>query len=127
MPKEFINPPGLHKPPTYSQVVKAGNTVYAAGQTAVDENGKVVSGDFEAQAVQVFENVRQALEAAGASMKDVVKMTTYLTDVANRPKYGEVRTRYFSPPLPASTLVGISALASPDYLIEVDVTAVIDD
>ena len=86
MAKQFISPDNVHKPPTYSHVVKAGNTYYVAGQTALDVNGNLVGpGDVVAQAEQVYKNLRDVLEATGSGLKDVVKINTYLTDPASIP------------------------------------------
>lgn len=126
MAKQYISPPDVHKPRTYSHAVKADKTVYVAGQVGCDIDGNIVPGGFEAQAERVFENLRLVLEAAGASTRDVVKLNTYLKDMADRPAYTAIRSRYFSEPLPASTLVQISSLAAPEFLIEVEAVAVID-
>ena len=126
MAVQRIQPDGLSKPPTYSQVVKAGNTVYLAGQVAQDENGQVVGpGDFVAQANQVFENLAKGLEAAGAGFGDLVKITTYLTDVRYRMDFRVVRDEFFGQRGPASTMVEVSSLSHPDYLIEVEAIAVV--
>jgi reactive intermediate/imine deaminase len=127
VPKERIQPEGLTNPPAYAQVVKAGNTVYLAGQTAIDARGQVVGrGDITAQTTQVFENIKKALKSARADFSDVVKITVYITDPRFREPAAEVRKRYFTDSLPASTLLVVTGLASPDYLIEVDVIAVVD-
>lgn len=126
MSKEFITPGGVHQPGTYSHAVRAGNTIYVAGQVAWDEQRRVVPGGFEAQAVQALENLKRVLEAAGASFKDVVKVNTYIKNLEDLSKYREIRERYFSPPFPASTLVQILSLATPELLIEIEAVAVID-
>jgi reactive intermediate/imine deaminase len=124
---ERIQPAGLNRPPTYSHVVKAGNTVYVAGQVAQDENGQVVGrGDFTAQATQVFENLKKALAAAGADFRHLVKMNIYLTDPRFREPLGQVRTQYIQGDLPASTLVVVAGLAQPDFLLEIEVVAVVE-
>ena len=126
MPKERIQPPGLSRPPTYSHVVKAGDTVYIAGQTPVDEQGQVVGrGDSTAQTTQVFENIKKALAAAGADFPDLVKVTVYITDPRLRDAVAEVRRRYLTDALPASTLVVVAGLAHPDYLLEIEAVAVV--
>jgi 2-iminobutanoate/2-iminopropanoate deaminase len=128
MEKEFISPKGLYEFPSYTQVVKAGNTVYIAGQTGIDENGEVVEGGFEAQAVRTFENMKLALQSVGASFKDVVKLNGYFTTYdKDRPKYHELRSRYFDPPLPTATNVQVAKLAFPEMLLEVEAVAIIDD
>ena len=126
MKKEFISPKGVHEAGGYSHAVRVGNIVFISGQVGWDEQRKIASGDFEAQAVQAIENLKRVLEATGASLKDIVKLNTYLKDLNDLPKYREVRERYFQPPLPASTLVQIVSLASPELLIEVEAIAVME-
>jgi 2-iminobutanoate/2-iminopropanoate deaminase len=127
MTLERIQPPGLAKPPTYTHVIRAGNTLYIAGQTASDEQGNVVGrGDISAQAVQVFENLKKALTAGGADFSHVVKLTVFLTDARYREPVSEVRRRYLGTNLPTSTLVVVAGLANPDYLLEIEAIAVTD-
>lgn len=127
MAVEYINPRGLYRAPTYSHVVKAGNTVYVAGQVARDENGNLVGpGDITAQAVRVFENLRIALAAGGADFRNVVKITIFLTDPRFREALGKVRTQYIKDPVPASTLVVVAGLAEPDFLLEIEAIAVVE-
>jgi reactive intermediate/imine deaminase len=125
---ERIQPEGLSKPPTYSQVVKAGNTIYVAGQVAQDERGQLVGpGDFVAQANQVFENLKRALAAAGADFGNVVKTTVYVTDPRYRELLRDVRSKFLGDtPPPASTLVVVAGLAQPEYLLEIEAVAVIE-
>ena len=125
MKKEFISPKGLYEPIGWSQAVKVGNTIYLAGMAGFDEQRKVVEGGFEAQTVKAFENVRLTLEAAGASLQDVVKIIVYLTNMDNIGKFREIRARYFSPPMPVSTGVEVSRLL-PGMLVEIEATAVVD-
>jgi 2-iminobutanoate/2-iminopropanoate deaminase len=129
---QFLNPGGLSKPPGYTHVVVArpGKLVFIAGQVANDKTGKVVSGDFRAQATQVFENLKTALTAAGASFDDVVKINYYVRNYTPelRPALREVRDSYVNKEHPpASTLVGVVALANDDYLLEVEAVAVIPE
>jgi enamine deaminase RidA (YjgF/YER057c/UK114 family) len=133
MAKEIFSPPTLPPPTGYSHIAKVnkGTLVYIAGQVSSDASGKLVGeGDLEAQAERVFANVKLAVEAAGATMADIVKMNTYIVasvDPAEVPKMRAVRGRYFgSAPPPASTLVYVSRLAQPGWLIEVEVVAAID-
>lgn len=96
---------------TYSQAVKAGNTVYLSGQIPlVAATMEIVEGGFEAQAVQVFENLQAVCEAAGGSMDDVVKVNLYLVDLANFSIVNDVMARYFSKPYPARAAVQVTAL-----------------
>ena len=123
---ERIQPDGLSRPPTYTHVVKAGNTIYIAGQVAQDERGQIVGrGDFTAQATQVFENLKKALAAAGADFANLVKITVYVTDPRYREALAEVRSRYLGSALPASTLLVVAGLAQPDYLLEIEAVAVV--
>ena len=126
----FSNPPGMSKPTTYSHVVEVNGphrVVYLAGQTGVDANGKVEQG-FRAQAVQVMENIKTALASVGGDFNHVVKLTSYLTDIAaNADVFREVRASYFpnKTALPASTLLQISRLANSAYLLEVEAIAIL--
>ncbi len=95
---------------TYSQAVKAGNTVYLSGQIGLDPaSGQMVEG-FETQTVRVFDNLKAVAEAAGGSLADAVKLTIYLTDLANFGKVNEVMARYFDEPYPARAAVGVKEL-----------------
>jgi reactive intermediate/imine deaminase len=124
-----IQPEGLSKPTGYSQVVTVtgGKMVFIAGQVSTNAKGEVVGkGDLEAQTVQVFENLKLALAAAGASFDDVVKQNIYVVNmnaVRDLPVIRQVRAKYFKDKLPASTAVGVTSLASPDWLIEIEMVA----
>jgi enamine deaminase RidA (YjgF/YER057c/UK114 family) len=123
-----LNPPGLSTPNGYAHVVSArgGRTIYIAGQLARDAEGRTVGvGDFAAQTRQVFANLDVALKAAGASFDDVVKMNTYVRDAGQVQVVRDVRAKHFTKGLPASTLVEVSRLASPEFLIEIEVVAVV--
>jgi enamine deaminase RidA (YjgF/YER057c/UK114 family) len=130
--REHKNPPGLSAPRGYTHVVSAsgGRTVYIAGQVALNVQGEVVGkGDLRAQARQVFENLRIALAGAGATFKDVVKWNTYV--VGLKPEdlaaLREVRGEFLKDVTPpASTLVSVQGLANPDFLIEIEAIAVVD-
>ncbi|ALL68424.1 Putative translation initiation inhibitor, yjgF family [Paraburkholderia caribensis MBA4] len=126
MRKQFITPKGTHAAATYSYAVRAGNTIYLAGHVGRDANGKVVEGGIAAQTEQAFQNLRRTLEAADATLGDLVKLTIHLTDIEMMTVVREVRARYLTPPMPASTAVEVVRLA-PDVLIEIDGTAVVDD
>lgn len=127
----FLNPDTLYKPPGYSHVVEMtgpGRTVYIAGQLGLDTNGNLVGapGDFRAQAVQTFENLKLALAAVGADFSHVVKVTNLLADIKHLPIFREVRNQYLdtSKP-PASTTVQISEFAREGALLEVEAIAVV--
>ena len=124
---ERIYPTGLYRPPTYSPVVKAGNTIYIAGQTAMDASGALVGkGDIKAQVAQVFRNIMTALASVGASYTNLVKVTTYLTSTTNIEGYRTVRSQFLKNNLPARTLLVIKGLARADMLVEVDAIAVVE-
>lgn len=124
------NPPGLSTPTGYSHVVsaKGGRTVYVAGQVAFDAKGQLVGrGDLTAQTRQVFANLAVALKAAGATFNDVVKTNYFMLDASQVQVIRDVRSDYFKGELPASTLVEVRRLANPDFLIEIEVIAVVPD
>jgi enamine deaminase RidA (YjgF/YER057c/UK114 family) len=127
----YLNPETLSKPPGYSHVVEVtgpGRLVYIAGQLGLDRSGRLVGGpdDVRAQVEQAFENLKGALAATGATMADIVKINSYLTDMTHLSTFREVRNKYLnlSAP-PASTLVAISELAVPGALFEIEAVAVL--
>ena len=126
----YVNPQSLAKPTGYTHVVIApdGRTVYIAGQVAFDSAGAVVGeGDFTAQAQQVYGNLERALQSVGGTMADLVKTTTFITDIKNLPSLREVRSRRLSKTQPpANTLLQVSSLARPDLLIEIEAVAVLN-
>jgi enamine deaminase RidA (YjgF/YER057c/UK114 family) len=128
---KFLNPDTLYKPPGYSHVVETtgpGRTVYIAGQFGIDKNGNLAGGpgDFPAQAVQTFENLKAALAAVGGDFSHVVKVTNLLADVKYLPIFREVRNQYLnSAAPPASTTVAISQFAREGALLEVEAVAVL--
>jgi len=110
----------------FSAGYRIGDLIVLSGQAAIDANGEIVGiDDFDAQAEQVFKNIRNLLEAAGSSLDQVVKVTIYLTDMSNFPKIVDLRARYFSRPWPADTTVGVTALAIPGLQIEIEVVALV--
>ena len=120
----FMNPETIGKPGGYSHVVECvgpGRIVYIAGQLGLKPDGKI-AGDFRAQAVQAFENLKNALASVGATFSDVVKLNNYLVDIkSNLGIYREVRDLYVNVKAPpASTTIGIPALAREDALYEVE-------
>jgi enamine deaminase RidA (YjgF/YER057c/UK114 family) len=124
------NPPELGTPPGYSQIVEVspGRLIFIAGQTALDRDGNVVGkNDFTAQADQVFENLTVALRASGCTAANLVKLTVFLTDMDNLGPYRETRNRFFAsvtpPAAPTVTLVEVSKLYGPDFLIEIEAIA----
>ena len=132
MSKEYPRPEGLLHNPAFSQVVVASGTrtIYTAGQASIDERGALVgAGDLAAQTAQAMRNVGLALAAARASYADIVKITTYVANY--KPEYRAVISKARAPFFangtpPASTLVGVAALALPDWLVEIEAVAVVD-
>jgi enamine deaminase RidA (YjgF/YER057c/UK114 family) len=124
------NPPGMTQPAAYSQVVEVNGPhrlIFVAGQTGVDASGKAEK-EFRAQAVQAFTNIKTALASVGGTMDHVVRLTTYLTDIQQDADiYREVRASFLpnKSALPASTLLQVTRLADPSYLIEVDAIAIL--
>ncbi|MDR0634084.1 MAG: Rid family detoxifying hydrolase [Azoarcus sp.] len=111
---------------TYSQAVKVGNTVYCSGQIGLEpETGQLVEG-FEAQAVRVFENLEAVAEAAGGALSQAVRITLYLTDLADFARVNEIMARYFEAPYPARAAVGVRELPR-GALVEADAIIVTDD
>ena len=105
---------------TYSQAVRAGDTVYLSGQIPLDpKTMKIVDGDFEAQARRVFDNLRAVCRAAGGDFDRVVRVTVYLTDLANFAKVNEVMSQYFKEPFPARAAIGVASLPR-GSLVEID-------
>ncbi|MGV8841993.1 MAG: RidA family protein [Pseudomonas sp.] len=94
----------------YSQAIKAGNTLYMSGQIPLDPTTMKLVEGFEAQTVQVFENLKAVMEAAGGSFKDVVKLNIFLTDLSHFATVNEVMGRYFQQPYPARAAIGVAAL-----------------
>ena len=128
MAREIIQPESVHSTAGvgYSHVAKAGNTVYIAGQIALDAEGNLVGkGDIEAQTHRVYANLQAILKELGGSLDDIVKMTTYLTDRSQLEAFRRVRNRFFSEPFPPNTLLFVSGLAQPDYLVEIEAIAVL--
>lgn len=108
----------------YSPALRVGEFLFVSGQVPIDARGQTVGrGDVVAQARQALNNVKALVEAARGAMDDVVFLNLYVTDMRNYPRFGEIRREYFHPPFPASTIIGVTALADPDWLIEIEAIA----
>jgi 2-iminobutanoate/2-iminopropanoate deaminase len=106
--------------------MEGGRLLYIAGQVARDADGNVLGkGDIRTQARQVFQNLRQVLQAAGGDLSDLLKITTYITNIEDFPAVAEIRSSVFPGELPASTLIVVNRLAQPELLIEVEGMAAI--
>ncbi|MDE3000021.1 MAG: RidA family protein [Gemmatimonadota bacterium] len=126
MAREIIHPASVHSTAGvgYSHVARAGDTVFIAGQIALDPDGNLVGkGDIEAQTQQVYTNLQAILEELGGSLDDIVKLTTYLTDRSHLDAFRRVRNRFFTDAFPPNTLLFIVGLAHPDYLVEIEAVA----
>lgn len=126
---QLLNPPTLPTPTGYSQLatVSGGTLIVIAGQVALDVHGTVVGpGDFAAQTTQVFRNLVAALEAAGATTHQLVKLTTFVTDLSDIGAFRRVRDQFLDKDhLPASTLVQVTRLFRPEFMIEVEAMAAV--
>jgi len=131
MERTYLQPDTVPKPAgDYSQgmVVKGGNLVVISGQVPWDAEGKLVGpGDFGAQTRQVFDNLRNMLAAAGGSFKDVVKLTIFLKEREDFAIFKDIRAEYLTPPYPPTTLLVVKDLAREEWMLEVEVWAVVGD
>jgi enamine deaminase RidA (YjgF/YER057c/UK114 family) len=132
MPKEFVNPDGLYEPGVYTHVitVTGGKVAFISGQIAYNQKGELVgAGDFRAQATQVMKNLETAVQSVGGNVTDIVKINIYIVNYdqnVHRPILGEVRKEIFGGHAPASTLIGIQALAFKELMLEIEAIAIID-
>lgn len=118
--------PDPYAPYLLSQAIRAGGFLFVSGQAGVGEDGGIVgSGDFDRQADQAFRNLERALKAGGSGLDRVVKVTIFLTSMAHFPKIVALRRKWFSKPYPADTIVEISALYSPEAMIEIEAIAAV--
>ncbi|HMD00513.1 MAG TPA: RidA family protein [Ferruginibacter sp.] len=110
----------------YSRAVRVGNCIEIAGTTAMDGDKLVGKGDLYEQCVFVFQKIEKALQDAGASMSDVVRTRTYVTDISQWEAAGKAHAQFFSNIKPVATMVEVSRLINDDLLVEIEVTAIID-
>jgi 2-iminobutanoate/2-iminopropanoate deaminase len=126
--KQIFNPSDLPDPGprrAYSHAVRAGNVLYLAGQTGTDAEPQSGTGRFEAQTRRTFERMQTILEAAGASLDDLVTMTVFITDIRHGDEFVRLRGEILKRDFPASALIGVSHLANPEALIEIQAIAAV--
>lgn len=129
MDKRHVNPWEWQNALGFSQAWRvdgASSIVFASGQVSISSEGQLVGeGDFEAQVRQVFENLRTVVEQAGGTLDSVVKLTVFLTEISRLRDYTRIKAEFFAGAQPASTAVGVTALARPELMVEVEALAVL--
>ncbi len=123
--KRIATQPDPFEPFALSQAIAVGDWIFVSGQAALSKEGNIVGeGDFQLQAETAFENLKAVLHEANSSLKDVVKVTLFMTDMSYFPQVVELRRRYFTPPYPADSIVEVKALALPQLMFEIEAIAV---
>lgn len=125
MLERVVTCPDPYEPFLLSQGIKANGWLFISGQAGAGEDGRIVPGGFLAQGEQAFANLRRALEAGGAGLKDVVKVTIFVTDMGHFDDVVALRRKFFSAPYPADTIAEIRALYTPEAMIEIEAIALV--
>lgn len=125
MLERVVTCPDPYEPFLLSQGIKANGWLFISGQAGAGEDGRIVPGGFLAQGEQAFANLRRALEAGGAGLKDVVKVTIFVTDMGHFDNVVALRRKFFSAPYPADTIAEIRALYTPEAMIEIEAIALV--
>ena len=127
MSREIVSLKNMHPTVGYSHVARAGNMLFLAGQVAKDKEGNLVGiGDLEVQVRQVYTNLKTILEECGGGLRNIVKMTTFLTHFSYVETHRNVRNEFFQEPLPPNTLLIVESLAIPELMVEIEAIAVLD-
>lgn len=125
--KRITIDPDPYEPFRLAQGYRVGDLLFISRQAAIDRSGRIVGvGNFEAQAKQAFENLDRVLQAGGSSLRNVIKVTIFLTDMTNFDRIVKLRGQWFTAPYPADTIVEVRSLYSPDAMIEIEAIAVAD-
>ncbi|WP_394824809.1 RidA family protein [Pendulispora albinea] len=125
--ERIVTHPDPYEPFHLAQGYRVGDLLFISGQAAYDDQGRIVEGDFNAQGDRAMRNLQRALEAGGSSLKNVVKVTIFLTDMGNFQDVVALRKKWFVAPYPADTIVEVRALYTPEAKIEIEAVAVADD
>ncbi|KQO91121.1 MAG: RidA family protein [Methylobacteriaceae bacterium] len=125
MLERVVTEPDNYAPFLLSQGIRYGNLLFISGQAGAADDGRIVEGGFRAQGEQAFANLRRALEAGGSSLKDVVKVTIFVTDISHFKDVVELRRQFFSEPYPADTIAEVKALYDPAAMIEIEAIAAV--
>jgi len=125
MIERVITHPDPYEPFLLSQGIKANGWLFISGQAGAGQDGKIVPGGFLAQGRQAFANLRRALEAGGAGLQDIVKVTIFVTDMGHFDDVVALRREFFAAPYPADTIAEIRALYTPEAMIEIEAIAVV--
>lgn len=119
--------PDPYEPFLLAQGHRVGDLLFVSGQAGIGADGQIGVGDFDKQAEQAFQNLDRVLRAGGSSLANVVKVTIFLTDMANFDRVVELRRKWFTPPYPADTIVEVSSLYSAEAMFEIEAVAVVDE
>jgi reactive intermediate/imine deaminase len=126
--QRIVTEPDPYEPFRLAQGYRVGDLLFISGQAAIDRNGRIVGvGDFDAQAKQAFENLDRVLQAGGSSLKNVIKVTIFLTDIGYFGRIVDLRGQWFTAPYPADTIVEVRSLYSKDTMIEIEAIAIADE
>lgn len=125
MLERVVTEPDNYAPFLLSQGIRYGSLLFISGQAGAADDGRIVEGGFRAQGEQAFANLSRALEAGGSSLKDVIKVTIFVTDMGHFEDVVELRRRFFSEPYPADTIAEVRALYDPAAMIEIEAIAAV--